>query len=326
MIFLPACAMTLFSAITSTAAVAQTRWKMATEYPETNISGVGLATFGKFLLAKSYGTLSTLNAFDNELKISSSEMLRAAQDRQIDGGDAFAGALESSDPIFGLASLPFVVQSIEAAKAVAIKARPLYERALAAQGLKLLYITIWPPTGIWSEQPLKTAGDIRLLSVRTYDDNSADVMRKLGATAKYLPLNEALTLVREHRLNAILSSGDGEVGRKLWDRLPHFTQINYAVPISIAFVSLASFNALSKETKDAVEAAAAETENSQFRLVANRTAENYQRMRANGVSIDEPVPPGLMVALKNAGSSSIAAWRTKVSAEAIVILDWADRQ
>jgi len=306
-------------------AIAQIQ-KMATEYPESNISGVGLATFGKLLASNTQGSVTTVNGFDNEMKISSGEMLRAAQDRRIDGGDAFAGPLEASDPIFGLSSLPFVVQSVDVAREVSTRARPLYERALAARGLKLLYITVWPPTGIWSDQPLKNVEDLRALSVRTYDYNSAEVMRTVGATAEYLPFNEAIAKVREHKLNAILTSGDGGAGRKLWDDLRHFTPINYAIPISIAFVRQDAFEALPKEAQDQVEAAAAETGKRQLELLANRTAENYQRMRSNGVSIDEPAPPAVIAALKKAGSGPIAAWQTKVSADAVAILDWANQQ
>ena len=325
-ILVAACAMAVFAAESPTSASAQALWKMATEYPESNISGVGLATFGKILSSKSDGSVTTSNAFDNELKISSGEMLQAARDHRIDGGDAFAGPLESSDPIFGLSSLPFVVQSVDTAKAVAARARPLYERALKARGLKLLYITIWPATGIWSEQALKTADDLRALSVRTYDNNSAQVMRTVGATAEYLPFNEAIAKVKEHKLNAILTSGDGGAGRKLWDDLHHFTPINYAIPISIAFVRQDSFDALPKKAQDEVEAAAAETEKDQFELLANRTVENYDRMRANGVSIDEPAPPDVIAALKKAGNTPIATWEAKVPAEAVVILDWANQQ
>jgi TRAP-type C4-dicarboxylate transport system substrate-binding protein len=318
------CAIAL--AMPSVPAFAQAQWKMATEYPENNISGVGLATFGRLLSSSTQGSVATSNAFDNQLKISSGEMLRAAQEHRIDGGDAFAGPLESFDPIFGLSSLPFVVQSVDTAKAVAARARPLYERALAAQGLKLLYITVWPATGIWSDQPIKIPEDLRTLVLRTYDNNSADVMRSVGATAEYLPFNAAIAKVKEHKLNAILTSGDGGAGRKLWDDLHHFTPINYAIPISIAFVRRDSFDALSKETQDKVEVAAAETEKSQIELLANRTVENYQRMRANGVSIDEPAPPAVIAALKKAGSGPIAAWRAKVGPEAVAILDWANQQ
>ena len=65
-------------------------------------------------------------------------MPRAAQELRIAGGDAFAGALATLDPVFGLPSLPFVVQSVEMARSVNARARPLYEKALQAKGLKLL--------------------------------------------------------------------------------------------------------------------------------------------------------------------------------------------
>jgi TRAP-type transport system periplasmic protein len=320
------CAIALIVGVNPVPATAQVRWKMATEYPESNISGVGLATFGKAVSSNTHDAVTTLNAFGNEMKISSREMLQAAQDHRVDGGDAFAGPLESSDPVFGLSSLPFVVQSVDTAKAVAARARPLYERALSARGLKLLYITIWPSTGIWSDQPIKNAEGLRALSVRTYDDNSAQVMRNVGATSEYIPLNDAIAKLKEHKLNAILTSGDGGAARQLWDDLHHFTPINYAIPISIAFVRQDDFEALPKEAQDQVETAAAETEKSQFELLADRTAENYKRMRSNGVSIDDPAPPAVIAALKKAGAGPIAAWRTKVSPDAIAILDWANQQ
>jgi TRAP-type C4-dicarboxylate transport system substrate-binding protein len=310
-----ACAIALIFLVFPAAAFAQVQWKMTTEYPESNISGIGLVTFGKLLSSKTQGALTTVTAFDNAMKISSREMPQAAQDRRIDGGDAFAAPLESSDPIFGLSALPFVVQSVETAKVVNAKARPQYERALAARRMKLLYVTIWPATGIWSDQPLKGEEDLHALAVRAYDKSSADVLRAAGAAAEFLGFNEAIAKVREHKLNAILTSGDGGAGRKLWDDLHHFTPINYAMPISIAFIRNDAFDALPADQQAAVEAAATETENSQIELLVNRTAENYARMRANGVSIDEPAPPAI-----------IAAWQAKAAPDAAAILDWANNQ
>ncbi len=319
-------AIALIFVVLPATAFAQSRWKMTTEYPESNISGIGLVTFGKLLSSKTLGALTTATAFDNEMKITSRDMPQAAQDRRIDGGDAFAAPLESSDPIFGLSALPFVVQSVETAKAMNARARPLYERALAAKGMKLLYVTIWPATGIWSDQPLRSEEDLHALAVRAYDKSSADVLRAAGAAAEFLPFNEAIARVKEHTLNAILTSGDGGAGRKLWDDLHHFTPINYAIPVSIAFIRKDAFDALSTDQQAAVDAAAAETENSQIELLVNRTTENYARMRANGVSIDEPASPAIIAALRKAGTGPIAAWRTKVSPEAGAILDWANNQ
>jgi TRAP-type C4-dicarboxylate transport system substrate-binding protein len=307
-------------------ATSQISWSMTTEYPRSSISGIGLATFAKLVSAYTNGHITATVSYDNELKITSAEMPRAAQELRIAGGDAFAGALASADSVFGLPSLPSVVQSVDAARAVNERARPLYEKALQSRGLRLLYLTVWPSTGIWSDYPLTTPDDLRRLVIRTYDASSTEVMRAAGASAESLPLNDAVAALKEHRLNAFLTSGDGGAGRKLWDHLRHFTPVNYAMPVSLAFVRSEAFDALPDDLRKQVLAAAADTERSQFDLLANRTAENYAHMRANGVTIAEPAPAAVVAALRKAAAEPLAAWKARVSDEAIAIVDWAIRQ
>jgi TRAP-type C4-dicarboxylate transport system substrate-binding protein len=306
-----------------TPATSQVSWQMTTEYPQSNISGIGLATFAKLVSTYTGGRVTATIAYDNELKITSAEMPRAVRELRIAGGDAFAGALAAIDPVFGLPSLPFVVQSVDVAQSVNARARPLYEKALQSKGLKLLYLTIWPSTGIWSDSPLATPDDLRRLAIRTYDASSTEVMRAAGASPELLPLNDAVAALREHRLNAFLTSGDGGAGRKLWDYLHHFTPVNYAMPVSLAFVRTEAFEALSDDLQKQVMAAAVETERSQFELLANRTKENYARMRANGVDIADPAPASVVAALRQAAAEPLAAWKARVNGEAIAIVDWA---
>jgi TRAP-type C4-dicarboxylate transport system substrate-binding protein len=301
-------------------------WRMTTEYPESSISGIGLVTFSKRLTERTGGFVTTSNAFDNELKINSSDMPRAAQEGRIAGGDAFVGPLSAREAVFGLPTLPFVVQSAETARAVNERARPLYEKALAAQGLRLLYVTIWPATGLWSDRAIESADDLSKLSMRTYDTSSTELMRAAGASAELLPMDAALAGLREHRLNAFLTSGDGGAGRKLWDFLPYFAAINYAMPISLACVRNEAFAALSDDMQAKVLAAARDTEQSQFDLLTNRTAENYARMRANGVRIADPAPAALVEALRRAAERPISAWKARAGSEAVGIAEWAISQ
>lgn len=307
-------------------AMAQVSWRMTTEYPETNISGIGLTTFADRVAGRTNGFVTVTNAFDNQLKISSGEMPRAALEGRIAGGDAFAGALSGLDPVLGFSTLPFLVQSVDIAHAANARARPLYEKALAARGLKLLYLTIWPATGVWSERPLAGADDLPKLNLRAYDANSSEVMKAAGANAQFLPMDKALAGLKEHQLNAFLTSGDGGAGRKLWDFLPYFTAINYAMPVSIAFVRTEAFAALPEPMQREVLAAAAETEQSQLALLAHRTTENYARMRDNGVKIAEPAPQSLVAALRTAATGTITAWEAQVGADAAAIVEWAKRQ
>lgn len=310
----------------TTEVTAKVTWQMTTEYPENNISGIGLATFASRVSDRTHGFVTVTNAFDNKLKINSGEMPHAALDGRIAGGDAFAGALSGLDPVLGLSTLPFLVQSVELARATNLRARPLYEKALAARGLKLLYLTIWPATGLWSEHALQGADDLPKLNLRAYDANSTAVMRAAGANAQFLPMDAALAGLKEHRLNAFLTSGDGGAGRKLWDFLPHFTAINYAMPVSIAFIRSEAFAELSEPMQREVMAAAAETEQSQLALLAHRTSENYARMRDNGVAIAEPAPPSLLAELRKAATATVSAWEAQAGADAAAIVEWARQQ
>lgn len=319
-------ALVLSAAAAMAQAASPVTWRMTTEYPETNISGIGLTTFANRVAERTHGLVTVANAFDNELKINSGEMPRAALDGRIAGGDAFAGALSGIDPVLGLSTLPFLVQSVDVARATNLRARPLYEKALAARGLKLLYLTIWPATGLWSDHSLDGADDLPKLDLRAYDATSSEVMRAAGANAQFLPMDAALAGLREHRLNAFLTSGDGGAGRKLWDFLPHFTAINYAMPVSIAFVRSDAFAELSEPIQREVLTAAAETEQSQFALLTHRTSENYARMRDNGVHIVEPAPASLVAALRKAATPAIAAWETQARADAAAIAEWAKQQ
>ena len=70
-------------------------------------------------------------------------------------------------------------------------------------------------------------------------------------------------------------------------------------------------------------AAADETERSQHDLLTNRTAENYKRVEANGVTIDAAPSASVIAALKSARSKPVSAWRAKVSPEAGALLDLA---
>ena len=101
------------------------------------------------MLERTHGYVMIVNAFDNTMKIGRRrDVGRRAGIAHHGRATRSRGSLEASDAIFGLSSLPFTVQSIETSKAANARARRLYEDALRTKGLKLLYITLWPPTGL----------------------------------------------------------------------------------------------------------------------------------------------------------------------------------
>jgi TRAP-type C4-dicarboxylate transport system substrate-binding protein len=242
------------------AVLAQTIWDMPTEYPRSAMSGLGITTFANHLSEFSTGKLQIKPSFDAATGIRSAGMLTAIAEGRVQAGDAFAGALEPEDAIFALPSLPFLVASTAQARQLADIARPYLAATLQKKGLRLIYLTPWPPSGIWSKAPLKTASDLSGLSIRTYDKISSEVFASVGAKATPISFADTMPKLADGSINAVLSSGDGGAGRKLWEYLPYFTEITYSLPLSIASVSQAVYDGLDPDLRQAVDAAGRQTE------------------------------------------------------------------
>jgi TRAP-type C4-dicarboxylate transport system substrate-binding protein len=250
----------------------------------------------------------------------SGDMIDAVQARKIDAADAFAGGVANKYPLFAVSSLPFLADSLPRAEALLKAARPAYERFLQAHGQKLLYTTPWPASGIWSKKPVGSLDALRALRIRTYDDISQSTMTAAGAQAFNISFADAMPRIAAGDVDAVLSSGDGGAGRKLWQYLPAFAEINYAMPISITTINLAAYEGLDAAGKAAVDQAGAETEAAQWQRIRSRLDENYQTMRSNGVTIDTRVAPDVMRGLKAASAGAVMQWRAKVGADADEIL------
>lgn len=289
-------------------------WTAATEYPAGAMPAEGLVR-----LAEAAKPLVITPAFDAPGGVRSAAMPRAVAEGRFAIGDAFAGALGALDPVFLLSSLPFLATSAAEAKRLLVAARPAYQEALEKLGVTLLHVTPWPPTGIWSRRPIATLADLRGLKLRTYDATGTETLRALGAAAELLSFQAVATRLADGSLDAVLSSGDGGAGRRLWEHLPHFTEIGYAMPVSLAFGDPAKLGALSEEQRAALERAATHTETGLWTLLETRNAANQQRMRENGVTIAQPGAP-LLAALKQAGEAAVKAWQEKAGTTGAEIL------
>ncbi|CAN5916747.1 TRAP transporter substrate-binding protein [soil metagenome] len=294
--------------------------RITTEYPATSMPGLGVTYFAEQVALKTGGKLVFEASFDASAGLKSADMVDAVESRKIDAADAFAGGVANKYPLFAVSSLPFLADSLPRAEALLKAARPTYERFLLAHGQKLLYTTPWPASGIWSKSPVTSVDALRALRIRTYDDISQTTMTAAGAKAFNISFADAMPRIASGDVDAVLSSGDGGAGRKLWQYLPAFAEINYAMPISIATINLAAYDSLDSAAKAAVDAAAAETEVAQWKRIRARLDENYKTMRSNGVAIDTDVSPAVTRALKAASAGAVRSWQDKVGVDADEIL------
>jgi TRAP-type C4-dicarboxylate transport system substrate-binding protein len=295
-------------------------WVIPTEYPASSMPGEGLKAFAEAVAAETKGALVVKPSFDASLGLKSADMIAAVRDGRVAGADAFAGGLGKEHPVFLVSSLPFLATTIAEARLLYDVARPTYEKVLAGFGQRLLFSTPWPASGLWAKTAVTASADLRALSIRTYDATSTAVMKASGAEAALLSFADAMPRLRDGSVNAVLSSGDGGAGRKLWEFLPHFTEINYAMPLSLVTVNKAALEALPPDQQAAVARAAASAERHQWTLIERRLAANYANMRANGVTITTSVDPALQAILAQSARTAIDEWAQRTGADGAALL------
>jgi len=308
-------------ATTACAEAHAANWILANEYFSSTLPARGDDYFARLVQERTGGRLRFTLYYGGTLGYKSRDQLQAVATGKITMADSFAGALGDAEPVFLLSSLPLLTPSVADARRLFDVARPSYERAFARHNQKLLFASPWPAAGIWARQPATSMPALRALAIRTYDETSAEVLNGVGAQAVNLSFNEVSDKLKAGDINAVLSSGDGGVGRNLWEYLGCFTEINYAIPLSLVTVNLNAWNALDPETQDIVQKAADETMAHQWQEMEGRVAQNYKRMRENAMTIVTEVPDVVREALARASAIAIEDWAKKTGDEGRMLLE-----
>ncbi|MGZ5903939.1 MAG: TRAP transporter substrate-binding protein [Reyranella sp.] len=304
-----------------------TAWPMATEYPATTVSGEGIAFFADRLAKESSGRLAIAPSYDAPGGLKSADIVAAIRDGRLAAGDSFAGALGRIDPLFALSSLPFVATGPAEAHRLLDAARGLYANRFAREKQRLLYATPWPPSGLWAKKPIVTPADLAGLPLRVYDTTGFALFAAAGARPANLSFADVMPRLVDGTIEAVLSSGDGGAGRKLWDYLPYFTEIGYAMPLSFGTLSQPLYDGLPADLRAVVDRCAQATQAWLWELLTRRIEENHARLEANKVTIvaTDKVSPALRADLVQAASGAIEAWKREAGPEAAAVLDAARR-
>ena len=223
-------------------------------------------------------------------------------------GTLFGGILGNKDSLCLLSSLPFAAKDFKQAHALYICAEPALRERAKALNAHLLYVTPWPPSGIWSVEPLTTAADVKALKIRTYDATSKSVFEHLGAQSVELPYSALAAKLNAGEVNAVLTSGDGGAGRKLWNHLPNFTAVSYSIPLSYTIINQNAWDSLSPDQQAVLTQAAERVASASWAGVEQRIDENYKRMRDNKMTLNTTPSDAIMQTLKKAGDEETQAW------------------
>jgi TRAP-type C4-dicarboxylate transport system substrate-binding protein len=284
----------------STALQAQTKWDLPAAYAAGNFHTENLAQFAKA------GKLK-IQVHANASLFKANEIKRAVQGGQAQLGEILLANYSNENPLYALDGVPFLAASYDDAKKLYAASKPAMDKALAAQGMKLLFSVSWPPQGIYSKREINSVSDLRGIKWRAYSPATAKIAELIGAQTVTIQAAELSQALATGVVESYMSSGSTGYDSKTYEHIKNFYDTQAWLPKNAVIVNLKSFNALDAATQAALTKAAADAEKRGWDTSISKNDEYKKLLIEKGMKIHKPSPK-LQADMQQIGQIMLADW------------------
>ena len=307
------------SAITTSAAFAQTKWDLPTAYPATNFHTENITQFAKDVDAATGGKFK-ITVHPNASLFKAPEIKRAVQGGQAQAGEILLANFQNEWQVFGTDGLPFLADSYEESKKLYAAQKPVLEKKLAEQGMVLLYSVPWPPQGIYTKKPLASAADLKGIKWRAYSPATARIAELVGAQPVTVQAAEFSQALATGVVESTMTSGATGVDSKLYENLKYYYDTQAWLPKNAVLVNKKAFDALDKPAQDALLKAAADAESRGWAASQKVNTDTLAKLKANGMEVLPP-PAALKSDMAKVGDTMLKEWLDKAGPEGKTVVD-----
>ncbi|MFN3438172.1 MAG: TRAP transporter substrate-binding protein [Acidovorax sp.] len=293
---------------------AQTQWKLATGYRAESFHTRNVVQFAQDVERASAGALR-IEVHANNALFKLGDIPHAVQDGKAQAGETIMTSLVRDMPIAGADAVPFVVRTYADARRMWDLQRPLIEGHFARKGLKALYAVPWPPQGLFSIAPVRSAADFKGTRMRTYNPATVRIAEMLGAAPVDVPMVEVNTALSAGKLDSMITSALTGVENQVWGQIRQYYGINAWFPKNIVFVNQQAFDALPPPVREAVTKAAQTAEARGWAMSETIAEESVGELQRKGIKV-ERAPAELEAELKRLGERFSREWVQSVGNEA----------
>ena len=299
-------------------AFAQTKWDLPAAYAATNFHSENLIQFAADVDKATAGKLK-ITVHANASLFKANEIKRAVQGGQAQIGEVLLVNFENENPIFGLDGVPFLATSYADSKRLYDAQKPVLDKLLGNQGMKLLYAVAWPPQGIFTKKEIGAVADLRGIKWRAYSPATAKIAELIGAQPVTIQAAELSQALATGVVESYMSSGSTGYDTKTYESLKYFYDTQAWLPKNAVIVNKKAYDALDPATQAALNKVAAEAETRGWKVSEEKDAWYKKALNEKGMKVVTPSPK-LMADMKQVGSIMLADWQKKAGPDGEAII------
>ncbi len=287
-------------------AAAQTRWQMATPYPDGNFHTRNNREFAAEIERATNGRL-TVQVHSGASLLRMPEIKRGVQTGQVQLGEILLAAYANEDPFFDADSLPFLVTNFQEAKKLADLQKPYIEARLQRQGLMLLYLVPWPAAGFYTHEPLTSLDQLRGTRFRTFSALTNRFAQLVGANPTLVQQAELAQAFATGIVQAMVTSAQTGVDTAAWDYVKVFTPAGFSMTKNAMLLRRRDFEAQPAAVQQAIREAAARAETRGYRYAEEASNATEQALAQHGMTIGT-VSPELRAQFQQVSRTIVDEW------------------
>ena len=293
----------------TTYVAAQTKWDLPAAYAASSFHSENLVQFASDVDKATSGKFK-ISVHANASLFKANEIKRAVQSGQAQIGEILLANFENENPIYGADGVPFLASSYADAKKLAAAQKPMLDKLLAAQGMKLLYTVAWPPQGIFVNKEISSVVEMRGLKWRAYSPATAKIAELVGAQPVTIQAAELSQSLATGVINSYMSSGATGYDTKTYESIKYFYDTQAWLPKNAVIVNKKAFDALDPALQSSLLKAASDAETRGWKVSQEKTEWYAKALTEKGMKILKPSPK-LISDLKQVGSIMLADWQKK---------------
>jgi TRAP-type C4-dicarboxylate transport system substrate-binding protein len=278
------CAMALGAASMT---AAKTTWNLPAGYADGNFHTQNLRWFAEEVKKATNGELEMV-VHANASLFKLPDIKRAVQTGQVPIGEILISLHGNEDALFEADMIPFMAAGFDNAFKLYSVQKPLLEKKLSAQGMRLLYSVGWPGNGIFSKTPMDSLDAFKGAKFRAYNAVTSRLAEALGAQPTTVQVPELPQAFMTGIATTMIASPQIGVDTKAWEFLTTFYDYNAMHPKNAVIVNERSFRRLSPEVQDAVLKVSAQAEARGWDLARKAATAAVDTLGKNGIKVVQP--------------------------------------
>ena len=305
-------------AVTAHPALADT-WDMSLPWPDGNFHTKNAKTFADAVAEATEGRV-TINVHPGgSLGFGGPEMLAAVRDGLVPIGDVYLSQQVGEEPMLGIESIPFLVNSYEELAQLHEHFRPVVEDVAAKNNQMVLYMVPWPAPGIFASVKAESLDELAGIKIRTYNATTTELFNAIGMTAVQMPWGEVVPSLAAGTIDGVTTSASSGVDGAFWEFLDYFYPTGHVWSSDAMTVNLDAWGALSEADQNAILQVAAELEPTFWEVSAAEDAQKMQVLADNGLATAE-VTEDMINAMRGATATMLDDFLEKTP-DAAPVLD-----